>query len=116
MGMRIYNTPEVQDSHRLLSANRAATSPAVPAVGTPAPAAAEQRTRVHEGGASISDATLNRARLMAQNLQAASVSIRDADAAQAMVASTRQQIVDQAGTAFLVQANIGYEGALKLLQ
>jgi len=52
----------------------------------------------------------------AENLQAAESKIRDTDMAQQMVDYTRDQILSQAGTAMLAQANQRMSSVLQLLQ
>lgn len=51
----------------------------------------------------------------AENLQAANSRVRDADMAQEMMNFTRLQILQQAGTAMLAQANLSPQAVLKLL-
>lgn len=51
----------------------------------------------------------------AENLQAANSRIRDTDMAQEMMNFTRLQILQQAGTAMLAQANLSPQAVLKLL-
>jgi flagellin len=53
--------------------------------------------------------------IAAENLQAAESRIRDVDMASEMVQYTKNQILQQAGTAMLAQANVGTQGALQLL-
>ena len=50
------------------------------------------------------------------NLSAAESRIRDADVAQEMIEFTRNQIVNQSGTAMLAQANLLPQGVLQLLR
>ncbi|MDR1956734.1 MAG: flagellin [Treponema sp.] len=52
----------------------------------------------------------------AENLQASESRIRDANMASEMVAFTKNQIISQAGTAMLAQANQRSQGILQLLQ
>jgi flagellin len=52
----------------------------------------------------------------AENLQASESRIRDADMAKEMVSFTKNQILSQAGTAMLAQANQQGQGVLQLLQ
>jgi flagellin len=52
----------------------------------------------------------------AENLQAAESRIRDIDMAQEMTTFTKNQILAQASTAMLAQANAAPQGVLKLLQ
>lgn len=59
--------------------------------------------------------TLNRARLTADNVEAAASRIRDADRAAGLVDVTRRQITDEPGTAMLAQANHTGNGILRLL-
>jgi flagellin len=51
----------------------------------------------------------------AENLQAAESRIRDADMAEQMVTYTKNQILVQAGTAMLAQANMKTQSVLQLL-
>ena len=51
-----------------------------------------------------------------ENLTASESRIRDTDMAEEMVAFTRSQILSQAGTAMLAQANQSSQGVLQLLQ
>ncbi|GHT60121.1 flagellin [Spirochaetia bacterium] len=53
--------------------------------------------------------------IAAENLQAAESRIRDADMASEMVNYTRNQILSQAGTAMLAQANVRTQSVLQLL-
>ncbi|GHT63106.1 flagellin [Spirochaetia bacterium] len=53
--------------------------------------------------------------IAAENLQAAESRIRDADMASEMVKYTRDQILSQAGTAMLAQANVRTQSVLQLL-
>jgi flagellin len=53
--------------------------------------------------------------IAAENLQASESRIRDADIAQEMVSYTRNQILNQSGTAMLAQANVRSQSALQLL-
>ncbi len=60
--------------------------------------------------------TVNGLNIAAENMQAAESRIRDADMAQAMVDYTRDQILAQAGTAMLAQANATSQQVLSLLR
>ncbi len=60
--------------------------------------------------------TISRLGLTAENLQAAESRIRDADMASEMIDFTRNQILQQSGTAMLAQANQAPQSILKLLQ
>ena len=53
--------------------------------------------------------------IAAENLQAAESRIRDADMASQVVSYARNSILSQSGTAMLAQANVGTQGALKLI-
>lgn len=53
--------------------------------------------------------------IAAENLQAAESQIRDVDMAQEMVEYTKNQILNQAGTAMLAQANVRSQSVLQLL-
>ncbi len=59
--------------------------------------------------------TINRLNLTAENLQAAESRIRDADMAAEMIEFTKQQILQQSGTAMLAQANQAPQSVLQLL-
>src|SRR3712207_4024588 len=62
------------------------------------------------------DHTINNLNVAVENLTASESRIRDADMAQEMVQFTRNQILSQAGTAMLAQANQGSQGVLSLLR
>jgi flagellin len=62
------------------------------------------------------DHTINNLNVAVENLTASESRIRDADMAQEMVQYTRNQILSQAGTAMLAQANQGSQGVLQLLR
>ena len=59
--------------------------------------------------------TINRLNLTAENLQAAESRNRDADMAAEMIEFTKQQILQQSGTAMLAQANQAPQSVLQLL-
>ena len=59
--------------------------------------------------------TLNNLQVASENLAASESRIRDVDMAQEMTAFTRNQILSQAGTAMLSQANAVPQGVLSLL-
>jgi flagellin len=60
--------------------------------------------------------TISRLDLTAENVQAAESRIRDADMASEMIDYTRNQILQQSGTAMLAQANQAPQSILQLLQ
>jgi flagellin len=60
--------------------------------------------------------TINNLNVSVENLSASESRIRDADMAQEMMEFTRNQILSQAGTAMLAQANQGSQGVLQLLR
>lgn len=60
--------------------------------------------------------TINNLNVAIENLSASESRIRDTDMAQEMVNFTRSQILSQAGTAMLAQANSAPQSVLKLLQ
>ena len=60
--------------------------------------------------------TINNLSVTAENLSASESRIRDADMAQEMLGFTRSQILSQAGTAMLAQANQSSQGVLSLLR
>jgi flagellin len=60
--------------------------------------------------------TINNLNVTAENLSASESRIRDADMAQEMMQFTRNQILSQAGTSMLAQANQGSQGVLSLLR
>jgi flagellin len=62
------------------------------------------------------DHTINNLNVSVENLTASESRIRDADMAQEMVGFTRNQILSQAGTAMLAQANQASQGVLSLLR
>jgi flagellin len=62
------------------------------------------------------DHTINNLNVTVENLTASESRIRDADMAQEMVQYTRNQILSQAGTAMLAQANQASQGVLQLLR
>jgi flagellin len=62
------------------------------------------------------DHTLNNLATYEQNLQASESSIKDVDMASEMTQFTKLQILEQAGTAMLAQANSQPQSVLKLLQ
>jgi flagellin len=62
------------------------------------------------------DHTLNNLATYEQNLQASESSIKDVDMASEMTEFTKLQILEQAGTAMLSQANSAPQSVLKLLQ
>jgi flagellin len=60
--------------------------------------------------------TINNVNVAIENLSASESRIRDADMAQEMMSFTRSQILSQAGTAMLAQANQASQGVLQLLR
>ncbi len=60
--------------------------------------------------------TINRLGVTAENVQAAESRIRDADMAQEMITFTKNQILQQSGTAMLAQANQAPQNILSLLR
>jgi flagellin len=60
--------------------------------------------------------TINNLRTSEENLQAAESRIRDADMSKVMVDFSKDQIISQAGTSMLAQANSRSQGVLQLLQ
>jgi flagellin-like hook-associated protein FlgL len=62
------------------------------------------------------DHTINNLNVVVENLSASESRIRDTDMAQEMVSFTRAQILSQAGTAMLAQANQAPQGVLQLLR
>ena len=60
--------------------------------------------------------TINNLNVAVENLSASESRIRDTDMASEMVDFTRSQILSQAGTAMLAQANQASQGVLRLLQ
>jgi flagellin len=59
---------------------------------------------------------INNLRNTHSNLTSAESRIRDADIAMEMIEFTRNQIINQSGTAMLAQANMLPQGVLQLLQ
>ncbi|MGY1849794.1 flagellin N-terminal helical domain-containing protein, partial [Blastococcus sp. SYSU DS1021] len=62
------------------------------------------------------ESTINSLNVAIENLSASESRVRDADMAQEMVGFTRAQILSQAGTAMLAQANQASQGVLSLLR
>jgi flagellin len=62
------------------------------------------------------DHTINNVNVAIENLSASESRIRDTDMAQEMMSYTRSQILTQAGTAMLAQANQSQQGVLSLLR
>jgi flagellin len=60
--------------------------------------------------------TINNINVSVENLSASESRIRDTDMAQEMMSFTRSQILSQAGTAMLAQANQSQQGVLSLLR
>ncbi|GGQ42188.1 flagellin N-terminal helical domain-containing protein [Couchioplanes azureus] len=60
--------------------------------------------------------TINNLNTTVENLSASESRIRDTDMAQEMMSFTRSQILSQAGTAMLAQANQSQQGVLSLLR
>lgn len=60
--------------------------------------------------------TINNLNVAVENLSASESRIRDTDMAQEMMSFTRSQILSQAGTAMLAQANSAPQGVLSLLR
>jgi flagellin len=60
--------------------------------------------------------TINNVNVAIENLSASESRIRDTDMAQEMMSYTRSQILTQAGTAMLAQANQSQQGVLSLLR
>ena len=60
--------------------------------------------------------TISRLGVTAENLQAAESRIRDADMASEMITFTKNQILQQSGTAMLAQANQAPQSVLQLLR
>jgi flagellin-like hook-associated protein FlgL len=60
--------------------------------------------------------TINNLNVAVENLSASESRVRDTDMAQEMVSFTRSQILSQAGTAMLAQANSSSQGVLQLLR
>lgn len=60
--------------------------------------------------------TINNLNVAVENLSASESRIRDTDMAQEMMSFTRSQILSQAGTAMLAQANSASQGVLSLLR
>ncbi|MDT5030647.1 MAG: flagellin [Actinoplanes sp.] len=59
---------------------------------------------------------INNVNVAVENLSASESRIRDTDMAQEMMSYTRSQILSQAGTAMLAQANQSQQGVLSLLR
>jgi flagellin len=82
----------------------------------------DQIADVSEGRAALGasqnrfESTINSLNVTMENLSASESRIRDADMAQEMVQFTRNQILSQAGTSMLAQANQASQGVLSLLR
>ena len=61
------------------------------------------------------DYTYSNLKVTIENFQASESVIRDVDMAEEMVSFTRNQILLQAGTAMLAQANLSSQGVLSLM-
>jgi flagellin len=62
------------------------------------------------------DSTISNLQVASENLSASESRIRDTDMSQEMVTFTKNQILVQAGTAMLAQANQAPQSILRLLQ
>ena len=62
------------------------------------------------------ESVVNNLQVTTENLAASESRIRDTDMATEMVAFTKSQILQQAGTSMLAQANVSPQSVLTLLQ
>jgi flagellin len=94
---------------------QAAANSAIETINTAIETVSEQRAKL---GASQNrlEHTINNLGVAAENLSASESRIRDTDMAKEMMAFTRSQILSQAGTAMLAQANQAPQGVLSLLR
>jgi flagellin len=88
---------------------------AITALDTQITAVSSERSKM---GASQNrlEHTINSLSVAVENLSASESRIRDTDMAQEMVSFTKSQILSQAGTAMLAQANQAPQGVLQLLR
>ena len=100
------------------AANLTSTSSAVSAIGTLDTALKDISTVRAKLGAYQNrfEHTINNLNVAVENLSASESRIRDVDMASEMVNFTKSQILTQAGTAMLAQANQAPQSVLKLLQ
>jgi len=75
-----------------------------------------QRANLGAVQRNVLESSINSLTIAKENISASESSIRDTDMAAEMVALTRNQILEQAGTAMLAQANQAPQTLLKLLQ
>ena len=78
--------------------------------------AAKTLTFDSKGPGSAVQHTINNINVAVENLSASESSIRDTDMASEMTNYTKQQILQQAGTAMLAQANQAPQSVLQLLR
>jgi flagellin len=97
-----------------LVTDNAAAQTTINAIDDAIAAVSEQRSGL---GASQNrfESAINTLNVSRENLQAAESRIRDVDMASEMVSFTRSNILSQAGTAMLAQANQSNQGVLQLL-
>ncbi|RSM46932.1 flagellin [Actinoplanes sp. ATCC 53533] len=96
-------------------AQQAASTAAIAGIGDQVTAVSTERAKL---GASQNrlEHTINNINVSVENLSASESRIRDTDMAQEMTSFTRSQILSQAGTAMLAQANQSQQGVLSLLR
>jgi len=98
-----------------ITAKKTATDAALTGIGTNVTSVSTERAKL---GASQNrlEHTINNLNVSVENLSASESRIRDTDMAQEMMSFTRSQILSQAGTAMLAQANQSQQGVLSLLR
>ncbi|GAB3300312.1 flagellin Hag [Geodermatophilus aquaeductus] len=95
-------------------ATASGASAAISAIGTAIGKVSEQRAALGAVQNRL-EHKINNLNATVENLTASESRIRDTDMAQEMVSFTRSQILSQAGTAMLAQANQSSQGVLQLL-
>jgi flagellin len=93
----------------------AASSGAITALGDSITAISGERAKLGAAQNRL-EHTINNLNVSVENLSASEGRIRDTDMAQEMMSFTRSQILSQAGTAMLAQANQSQQGVLSLLR
>ena len=96
-------------------ATAAGASAAITAIGTAIGTVSTERAKLGAVQNRL-EHKINNLNATVENLTASESRIRDADMALEMVSFTRSQILSQAGTAMLAQANQGSQGVLQLLR
>jgi flagellin len=94
---------------------QAASSTAITAIGDSIKGVSTERAKLGASQNAL-EHTINSITVSVENLSASESRIRDTDMAQEMMSYTRSQILSQAGTAMLAQANQSQQGVLSLLR